>query len=365
MPTDTNDRTGRIEYLDIMKGIAMLFIIAIHVYSEAPRWLSHIANGVCVPMFFFISGMFVNGSAATGTFALRRFNRLIVPMMFFSLLYMAAAVVIPDFSVDVFKNAGNPVGRHQGLIYDLYTCIFNPTNVPLWFLPCLFISSMMLHVTLRHTRGRSPFIAPVVIAAATVAGLYASSAYRTMILHDFGHIMANELVRFLYRIHISEAMIMLPIMYCGYLASAAGLHKRRPGRMLSVCITAVALSLIIFMPIPAEYSLYVHIWPAYTWLIMISGIAAAVVVGMHARRLPVIGYMGRYSLICLCLHQIIIDIARPYITMWGIPFADAAIFAVTLSFTLLLIEPFRRYLAPFTGGADLISLRPGLSKAPR
>ncbi len=364
MPTDTNDITGRIEYLDIMKGIAMLIIITYHVY-EGPMWLVYISNGVCVPMFFFISGMFVNGSAATGTFALRRFNRLIVPMMFFSLLYMAAAVVIPDFSVDVFKNAGNPVGRHQGLIYDLYTCIFNPTNVPLWFLPCLFISSMMLHVTLRHTRGRSPFIAPVVIAAATVAGLYASSAYRTMILHDFGHIMANELVRFLYRIHISEAMIMLPIMYCGYLASAAGLHKRRPGRMLSVCITAVALSLIIFMPIPAEYSLYVHIWPAYTWLITISGIAAAVVIGMHARRLPVIHYMGRYSLICLCLHYIIIDGVKPYIFMLDIPFKGVIVLAVTLALTLLLIEPFRRYLAPFTGGADLISRIPLLRPAER
>lgn len=101
------------------------------------------------------------------------------------------------------------------------------------------------------------------------------------------------------------------------------------------------------------------------WLYSAAGIVLLMVVCMNVDHLPVVSYMGRYSLICLCVHNIIIALIEPFIYSHVTVNPEAATAAVTVAATLLLIEPCRRYLAPFTGGADLITRIPLLRPAAR
>lgn len=365
MTTNLRDDNGRIRYIDLMKGIAVLGVILHHTNLYLPENLDITLTCIRLPIFFFISGMFVKMARPTGQFLLKRFNRLIVPMVFFSLVYLAIVAAVPHLRDIHFSHAGDTVGDHHGLIYDLYIFFVVPANAPLWFLPCLFTATVILHFVIKACRRHSRILVPAAIAVLAAVGLFLARSHWSVVTHDFGNGPLNEFIRFTYRMHISESMIMLPVMYCGYLVAGAGLHERRPGRAVSAGLAVGALVMLILLPVPVMPSLHFHVWNPVMWLFSAAGIVLLMVVCMNVDHLPVVSYMGRYSLICLCVHNIIIALIEPFIYSHVTVNPEAATAAVTVAATLLLIEPCRRYLAPFTGGADLISLRPGLSKAPR
>lgn len=47
----------RLEYIDLAKGIGIIFIIAYHL-RILPTYLPHL-SGACVPLFFILSGLFL------------------------------------------------------------------------------------------------------------------------------------------------------------------------------------------------------------------------------------------------------------------------------------------------------------------
>jgi fucose 4-O-acetylase-like acetyltransferase len=80
------------------------------------------------------------------------------------------------------------------------------------------------------------------------------------------------------------------------------------------------------------------------------------------RQLPIISYVGRYSIIMLCTHQVIITLlvaARHFLPemyrQTGL--AESLIFfAITVGISILCCWPLKKYLPWFTAQKDLIKI---------
>lgn len=120
----------RIEYIDLLKGFAILWIVWWHTCHPA-----FIDPYYHVPLFFFISGIFFKPYPFT-VFIKKKIKSLLVPFIFFYLVSY-----IYRMGVHIWDNrtlAGFPWLN----ILDVFKCMPNGdylwVNVPLWFLLCLF-----------------------------------------------------------------------------------------------------------------------------------------------------------------------------------------------------------------------------------
>ncbi len=124
----------RKQYMDIMRGFALLFMIFGHICRNAT--LQPYILGACLPLFFFISGVLSNidKDISVWDFIAIKFKKLMIPFAFFYLLTFLYWLIIErnvrgsDLSVQ---------SQLFGLIYGSYSK-YMYFNGALWFLPCLF-----------------------------------------------------------------------------------------------------------------------------------------------------------------------------------------------------------------------------------
>lgn len=137
-------QTGRIEALDIAKGIGMFFVVWAHV-NYTPFLLKYIYS-FHMPLFFIISGILYNKEKYSSFphYIKRRAKTLICPYIFFYLgsllIVFVLRVVGVGFSTTVF---------HE--ICEFFLQMFlsqgssKVANAPLWFVPCLFAVEIMYY----------------------------------------------------------------------------------------------------------------------------------------------------------------------------------------------------------------------------
>ena len=81
----------RIDYLDIAKGIAMISIVLGHLGVPA---INRVVFTYHLPIFYLISGYFLNQKKDTGTFIRTKFRNLIVPYYFICVLICLLSIPI-------------------------------------------------------------------------------------------------------------------------------------------------------------------------------------------------------------------------------------------------------------------------------
>ncbi len=130
----------RIQYLDVLRVLAMLAVVFLHasaatlmVGDGSAVW--HFSNALTslfsagVPLFFMISGALLLNSHKTvsvGYTLKRRVLRLLVPLLVWSLIYIAYSLVVS------WRVGGSPDWAEA--IYALKHLPGNPVIVPLWFM---------------------------------------------------------------------------------------------------------------------------------------------------------------------------------------------------------------------------------------
>ena len=112
----------RIEYIDLAKGICILLVVLDHIsgfgyFRNGDYPMNDIFEQTRMPLYFILSGLFFKDYAGgIKEFLLRKFNRILVPYLFFMIVYrllVKAVYLLSGFSI--------------GEIW-----------APLWFLLCLF-----------------------------------------------------------------------------------------------------------------------------------------------------------------------------------------------------------------------------------
>lgn len=132
----------RIVYIDYLKGLTVLWVVWYHTVH--PEFVDFSFR---IPLFFFVSGIFFKPYELK-TFIKKKVNTLVVPFLFFYLLYYLYLIAL--------WSANNPVSSFNfGCIWGVFG-LYHATqsftvNPPLWFICALITLQFMLYA-LKCTR---------------------------------------------------------------------------------------------------------------------------------------------------------------------------------------------------------------------
>jgi len=145
----------RIKWLDICKGILVLFVLLSH--SRAPTMYSRFFSGFFLTMFFFVSGYTFSTKQSFKLFIINKAKRLLVPFLAMGSIKLLVACV--------FQNE-NFLDRIKGLLFQI-----SGYNDDLWFIGCLLSSSLIFYCIVKiseHTNKR--FLVPVLSIIISLIG---------------------------------------------------------------------------------------------------------------------------------------------------------------------------------------------------
>ncbi len=124
----------RIEYIDIARGIGILLVVMGHNdFAVISPFAYKVIYSFHMPLFFFLSGYFLNTAVGFWNFLKKRFNSLLKPYFFTIFLIYFISI---SFGKVGFQNA---ITR---IVKSLYGAGAYLDWVPLWFLPHLFVVSL-------------------------------------------------------------------------------------------------------------------------------------------------------------------------------------------------------------------------------
>ena len=140
-----NQKIGsRLEYIDTVKGIGILFVVYTHVnYTPLPLSLIYSFH---MPLFFILSGMLFSRDRYTdfGAFLRRRLQTLMLPYLVVCLVSLAGLFVLERCLPELYDRT-----REEYISYFCQIFLAQGSkgmlNVPMWFVPCLFAVEIMYY----------------------------------------------------------------------------------------------------------------------------------------------------------------------------------------------------------------------------
>ncbi len=136
--------SNRVAYVDIAKGIGIILVVMGHNdFSLISPFAHKLIYSFHMPMFFFMSGMFFKPDVPFWTFIRNRYHRVLKPFVAILLLIYFASLS--------FSKVGLVMATRR-LLKAMYANGHYLDWVQLWFLPHLFIVSVLAYFYFRAVR---------------------------------------------------------------------------------------------------------------------------------------------------------------------------------------------------------------------
>ena len=160
--------TNRNSKIDITKGIGIILIVFGHnwIILHEKGELFRIIFSFHLPLFFFISGIFLKESIHYRSFLFSRTDSLLKPY-FVVLSILGAISLLSDITTQATVVSA-PIEYFAGTLYGTGGTINWP---PMWFLPHLFLSTAFALLILKSLHSRQVRIAYLVATMLLVAGV--------------------------------------------------------------------------------------------------------------------------------------------------------------------------------------------------
>ena len=263
----TGLKSNRVEWMDVLRGIGMLLVILGHV-SEQEKLVEWI-YAFHMPLFFFISGWLYRKQPIKKCIC-RKTASIVVPYLSFGVILL----VYWTFVERVFRPSnlsawqgllGLLLGREKWLDF----------NIHLWFLPCLFIISVMYNVLMNVGKRN------IVIILALLSMLVA---------HIF------TLPQMLWS--TNKAMLYIGYFALGDLSS--DLWKNEYEHKINAIINfaiCVVLWLLVWLLMPFRQAFGLLSIP-----VALIGIAGGIALSLALKSSKLLQHLGKITLVILCIH---------------------------------------------------------------
>ena len=266
----------RIKYIDIYKGIGIILMIMGHIgFGYNFDFYIHAFN---MPMFFFISG-YLYVLPNFKNLVKRKFNSLILPYLIFGLLNLIICLfLIKNFNIlNYFENMFS---------FNNYHCL--EIAGALWFLTCLFFLNIIFSLIFKYFSIRETFL---------ICILLVNLVY---------------FIKIKLPLSIDSAIYMLPIFYMGYMFKKIS-HKFSSIKTDFIFGTTLIIifSFILFKNgyVNVRVNMYSNILLFYVNAIFMSiGLYYFSKFIQNLNFSKYVKYFGKYSLVFMCLNQVIIFI---------------------------------------------------------
>jgi acyltransferase len=326
----------RVESIDICRGAGIILVVLGHILRGGPlrMWI----YSFHMPLFFFLSGfvLTIPDRGKFATFSRRKLDRLVVPYGCFAVLGYTYWAIFERR----FRSVGNEIPLWKpflGIFYGVGTPQWMIFNIPLWYLPCLFLTLMVFVLVVLSVR-RPKWIA-VLIVCSSVAG-YVIAGGKTSFVLPWGG---------------SVALTALVFMGAGWFLRRSNVIMSID-RKTSMAIACIALAVNIpsalrngsvdmnYLYLGNNYGLY--------YIAAISGIAFLFMFSATVQSSRFLSFLGHRSLGIMCLHapiyRVLIGAAarlahRPADVLRNSLLGSVSILAATLGASIgfsLLIEKY-------------------------
>ncbi len=288
----------RLTYFDTAKGIGIFLVILGHLQGDWFFSLSPYILPLCtfifsfhMPLFFVISGMLIrykNDEAADmKTLCRRRLRSLMIPYLWFSLLYL---------SVVVYALIRGNIKAETLYLQLWYTLSLHGMNV-LWFLPALFGAEMLFLLIRKKTSGKiTACIILVATAAVTVCNMLLG---RVAFTPGIGE-----------RLHDLCLTLMRPVFGCAFIAIGYfvyGFFRERdryfhPEGLLGILLIGINVFVHRFNGAVDFRSLVLNN-PGLYFLSALSGSFGLILLCKNLPPLKPVTFFGCNSLIVMVVHN--------------------------------------------------------------
>lgn len=325
----------RIQFIDLAKGVCILLVVLFH--AQILTVDTPLLGALRMPLYFFLSGLFFKTYGGLPQLALRKVNRIIIPFFFFYLLgELAFIAIIHGFGENIATT------YHHNILTPLLNG--EPHNYPIWFLVCLFWSNLIfcfIRIMSRH----EAFTAAVVLLCA-IAGI-AMSTYDIQLPAWF--VPAFTALPFFYMGYMVRRTPLLTAVRPRLYDAAAGIGLLGVGFVLALLLGNPHLSL-------AHNKVVGN--PGAAYLLSVLSIVGLMLTCKALHRLPIVSYMGRYSIIVLGLHMLFMSPVRVAMRPYDPVFCNWVSGLTAILMCLAAIPICRRYVPRFTAQEDLIPEMP-------
>ena len=272
---------SRIEWIDTAKGIGIILVVLAHIWLAKEGY--HYINSFHVPLFFFLSGYLMNFEKYDGVmkFITGKFNNIVVPYFWFSLLtYLYWLLIERRFS----GNAVSPADAFINILIAPGSDQYLPHNPAIWFLPCLFMVTIIFYLIARNQKLVNIVIGLLVsLAIGYVTPVYLSTALPwsidvvpiAIVFYGMGFIMKKNPI-----VDIKSNYIRLLLFCC--CISGGFFISQLNGEVLMV---------------DNSYGDYF-----YFYIAAFLGIISVVIIAMYFEKNKVLLYLGKNSIIIFALH---------------------------------------------------------------
>lgn len=280
-----------------------------------------------MPLYFVLSGLFFKDYGGFKPTIWKKVNKLIIPFFFFYLI--AYCIIQLNFHIK------GTIDECPYLMFDFITKT-EYFNRPIWFLLCLFWDNLIFLSIIRITKNE--------IIRGTLVLLTGLTGYC---------LICKSITL---PIQLSPALNSLPFFYLGYLLKRTTLLYPSERKIfewgLIIVLLGVGVGISSFLDQPCFSFLENEI---HGNLIIIYITSAAMVIGTlllckQIGRLPIISYIGRYSIILLGIHWVIIHYLHKIVA--PLPYSTHLTFVLTVVISGCLIPIFTKYCPYFTAQKD-------------
>lgn len=270
---------NRILTFDFLKGLGIILVVLGHITRN-----HNLFNCIFVfhmPLFFFISGMLYKEKER---FVYKQFKSLMLPYFIFSILSFLYWYFI-ELKFRTKQEGTSTFEQLTNIVYPMNMDGSYEFNAVLWFLPCLFITSLSYHLFRCIT----------------------SKTTYTLILLGVIVLLAS-LIKLKIPLYISELFCALPFYICGVLFNKyknrwSSTHKMNR-IIIGLVILLMVFSIVIFCSIRNDMKngLYSHGYVAF-FIIAISVILGLYGIVANIQRANMLQWFGINSLCIMLIHE--------------------------------------------------------------
>ena len=291
----------RIEYIDLAKGICISLVVLLHVFGDLSGTFIKIMNLFRMPLYFVLSGLFFKTYDGLFTFLKKKTNKLLLPFIFTYFLIIVPTTIMLDMKSGMTISLRSVLWGTNGK--------FNlGIDGASWFLLCLFYINIIFYLIFLLTKRN--VIGIIVISCVCGITGYGLSRFGIMlplwfdssltampffmigyVLRNYSNILYSKLTR---RDFISFVFLLflLLVLYCFNEMQSTGI--------------------IIYGNNDYDISIF------SLYLGGIAGTYCILILSKRLGHLPVLSYVGRYSIVVLLTHLLYLFLFRNILYQLGI-----------------------------------------------
>ncbi|WP_034919501.1 acyltransferase family protein [Gillisia sp. CAL575] len=268
----------RLGFVDIAKGLGIILVVVGHI--SPIKQLNQLIYTFHMPLFFLISGMFIRTNYSTKELAKKHFYRLIIPLLFFSLLFF-------PYQIFNLKMAGDLTYKNAIAISPIFGG--NGITTTFWFPQVLFISLILINI-LKIRLGKERLMLLLL----------------SVVLLIFSHIISTFSFLKYFPFSISVILYAIPMLLIGNSLRDFDFEKYKAPLVFLMIIAIV----FFFMKLNYEFDMKNNMYgiPIVSELMAIITTAGVLSLSAYLKEGilgTAIAYIGNASLVIMFLHQFI------------------------------------------------------------